>query len=48
MEDATKYTHEGACSFFIVVISWRLYKLKCKTKCDDDIKLELDGGDINV
>ena len=52
MEDTTKYTLEGACSFFIVVMAWRLYKLKCKTHsdcCANEelvVDLENDGGDI--
>ena len=37
MEDYTKYSLEGACSFFIMVLAYRLYKMKCRTSsncCD--------------
>ncbi len=51
MEDYTKYTLEGACSFFIVVLAYRVYKLKCKTTsncCEDrfTVDLENDGGEL--
>ena len=52
MEDlsaTTKYTLEGACSFFIMIMAWRLYKLKCKTSsncCDDNIKMDLENGGV--
>tara|TARA_B100000780_G_scaffold72071_1_gene48245 strand:- start:329 stop:490 length:162 start_codon:yes stop_codon:yes gene_type:complete len=51
MEDTTKYTLEGAGSFFIMILAWRLYKLKCKTHsdcCDDNIQLDLEnqGGEL--
>lgn len=56
MEDlssTTKYTLEGACSIFITVIAWRLYKLKCKSSsncCDDNIKMDLEnnGADVEI
>lgn len=50
MEDlsaTTKYTLEGSCSFFIMIMAWRLYKLKCKSHsgcCDDNINLDLENG----
>jgi hypothetical protein len=53
MEDYTKYTLEGALSFFIVVLAYRVYKLKCKTSsncCDDNIRVDLenDGGGVEI
>ena len=53
MEETTRYTLEGACSIFITVIAWRLYKLKCKSSsncCDDNIKMDLEnnGGDVEI
>ena len=54
MEDYTKYTLEGACSFFIMVLAYRLYKMKCRTSsncCDDHITADFEnsgGGDIEV
>lgn len=50
MEDlssTTTYTLEGACSLFLMVVAYRLYRLKCKTSsncCDDNIKLDLENG----
>lgn len=47
MEDYTKYTLEGACSFFIIILAYRIYRLKCKTSskcCDDHIDVELENG----
>jgi len=54
MEDYTKYTLEGACSFLIIVLSYRLYKMKCRTSsncCDDHLTAEFaneGGGDLEV
>lgn len=54
MEDYTKYSLEGACSFLIIVLSYRLYKMKCRTSsncCDEHITADFEnngGGDIEV
>jgi len=55
MEDYTKYSLEGACSFFIIVLAYRLYKMKCRTSsncCDDHITADFQNsggaGDIEV
>ena len=51
MEDYTKYTLEGACSFFIIVLAYRMYKLKCKTTsncCDEHITVDLENGGVEL
>lgn len=53
MEDVTKYTLEGACSFLIMVLAYRLYKMKCKTSsncCDEHFTADFEnkGGDVEV
>lgn len=53
MEDYTKYTLEGSVSFLIMIMAWRMYKLKCKTSsncCDDNIQIDLEnsGGEVEI
>ena len=51
MDDYAQYTLEGACSFFIIILAWRMYKMKCKTSsdcCDHNIHMDLEnqGGGV--
>jgi len=55
MEDYTRYSLEGACSFFIMILAYRMYKMKCRTSsncCDEHITADFEnqggGGDIEV
>lgn len=53
LSSTTKYTLEGACSLFIFVVAYRLYRLKCKTSsncCEDNIQMDLEnnGGDVEI
>ena len=51
MEDYTKYSLEGACSLFISVLAYRMYRMRCNTNsecCDKKFQADFHngGGDI--
>jgi hypothetical protein len=54
MEDYTKYTLEGACSLFITIVAYKIYKMRCNTSskcCGDRFESDLhnDGtGNNNI
>jgi len=55
MEDYTKYSLEGSVSFFIMILAYRMYRMKCRTSsncCDDHITADFQNsggaGDIEV
>lgn len=53
MEDYTKYSLEGACSLFISVLAYRLYKMRCNSSskcCGDNIEADFhnDGGQLDT
>jgi hypothetical protein len=53
MEDYTQYTLEGAASFFIIVLAYRLYRMRCNTSsncCDGNVKADFHngGGDVEI
>lgn len=48
--DYTAYTLEGACSLFIMILGYKIYKLRCNTSskcCGDNIQADLhNDGDV--
>ena len=53
MIDYTKYTLEGASAFLIIIIAYKLYKMRCNTisKCcgeNFEIDLHNDGGQNEI
>jgi len=53
MEDYTKYSLEGACSLFITVLAYRLYRMRCNTSskcCGDKLEADFhnDGGQLEI
>lgn len=53
MVDYTKYSLEGACSMFIIIIAYKVYRLRCNTTskcCGDNIQADLhnDGGQLEL
>ncbi len=48
MEDYTKYTLEGACSLFITIVAYKLYRMRCNTSskcCGDNIQTDLHNDE---
>jgi len=51
--DYTTYTLEGACSVFVMVLGYKLYKLRCNSQskcCGDNVEADFhnDGGQVNL
>ncbi len=49
MIDYTKYTLEGASAFLIIIIAYKIYKMRCNTSskcCGDSFEVDLhnDGA----
>ena len=53
MIDYTKYTLEGASAFLIIMIAYKLYKMRCNTSskcCGEKFEIDLhnDGGQNEI
>jgi hypothetical protein len=51
MEEATKYSLEGACSFLIMIIAYKIYRMRCNTSskcCGENIEADFHNAGVDV